>query len=886
MVKVLPAAFTLFERQNIFNAPAEPLCVHCSEKYVFIACEGCLIEAHDLQKNEKMARMRTIQPVSELVYNPLGDCIVSLERRTPDSPATVRIYFKWRIIRELETPTRVISLTTPSQTSGGPMILPPVVDAEILELPVEGVSCLAVCQLTGTIAVGSEKRVHLFTLQRGRGDVPSASLSTGGFCIVTYMDVITDMKLKKICICGHYLACVSTHRVRVLKILMLGPPGVELPWEQFQLDSSRTRTRKQPPDHKEHGHEEYKNDEDFLCWSPSYVWETEARGRSSVEPSTTPTSSLDDKTKPNLPRPFLKDKTTPLIGTISISSISSSSSSFKKDSSKTELEILGPVEYIWGQPVSVVLHGDTGGGANEETKCWVVTMLYRRLASSGFSYVHTSSSLSGANSETRDRSSSVDGAPGWDSVSAPYTKSRTKGGIHSVQLVPTFTNEDSFGERKLVGMSCLFANRSKGYIYDVFNKTKQVTVLSFMTRCQTMSYDGQFLHSLSTDAESLDSYTCRISASVLANKPVASGHINTTQWLKQPCPPSSLELTLISSNKFLGCMALTSSTDHVVVFCKDTSPDTSPASSEKPSFLQSLSLRRPKVLSTVAWNVYVLVKKPVTDMFQQFSESAQSLGAGIPPVLQHHLSEAHILLRSLIIENDDSSGELSEKLRRNCFDLADSFCLYSVGEKTLNNAAAYFVLSGKPISDVIQHIKDKYSEAPTTTPFDILMKYLNLVLFEPKNRLDQLDQLQPLVNDVLQLYAKYDPERLGDFLLDSWLQVESKEKALEFCELLLTNLSQQEKTKNITSMAMVKILCDLNDREKAFKTLANVTDSFLLSWSKANPQFLLSRDSTLTLLGQVIMSKLNESFLSFFSYLFENDRISLDVVITALKVST
>ena len=145
-----------------------------------------------------MARMRTIQPVSELVYNPLGDCIVSLERRTPDSPATVRIYFKWRIIRELEMPTRVISLTTPSQTSGGPMILPPAVDVEILELPVEGVSCPAVCQLTGTIAVGSDKRVHLFTLQRGRGDVPSASLSTRGFCIVTYMDVITDMKLKKI----------------------------------------------------------------------------------------------------------------------------------------------------------------------------------------------------------------------------------------------------------------------------------------------------------------------------------------------------------------------------------------------------------------------------------------------------------------------------------------------------------------------------------------------------------------------------------------------------------------------------------------------------------------------------------------------------------------
>ena len=40
----------------------------------------------------------------------------------------------------------------------------------------------------------------------------------------------------------------------------------------------------------------------------------------------------------------------------------------------------------------------------------------------------------------------------------------------------------SVGGKKLVGMCCIFSNRSKGYIYDVFSETKQVTVLSFMTR--------------------------------------------------------------------------------------------------------------------------------------------------------------------------------------------------------------------------------------------------------------------------------------------------------------------------------------------------------------------------------------------------------------------
>ena len=168
MVKVLPAAFTLFE-QNIFNTPSEPLCIHCLEDYVFIACEGCIIEAHDLKKNEKMARLRTILPVSELVYNSLGDCIVSLERRTSESPVSLRIYFKWHVIRELETPMRVITLTSSAHGGHAPLILPPAVDAKVLELPMEGVSCL---WLMGTIAMGSNKTVRLSHFGGGEGMYP------------------------------------------------------------------------------------------------------------------------------------------------------------------------------------------------------------------------------------------------------------------------------------------------------------------------------------------------------------------------------------------------------------------------------------------------------------------------------------------------------------------------------------------------------------------------------------------------------------------------------------------------------------------------------------------------------------------------------------------
>ena len=108
-----------------------------------------------------------------------------------------------------------------------------------------------------------------------------------------------------------------------------------------------------------------------------------------MSPSPIPSVTMsDEKSKSNLPHPFeLMNKTTPLIGTISVPSILSlSMSSFKCDPAKTtELEILGlwstygDNQFLWFYMGGG--WGGAGGGAREETKCWVVTMLYRGLAS-------------------------------------------------------------------------------------------------------------------------------------------------------------------------------------------------------------------------------------------------------------------------------------------------------------------------------------------------------------------------------------------------------------------------------------------------------------------------------------------------------------------------
>lgn len=488
MVKVLPTTFSLFESQNIINSSSEPLCISCSDDNVFIACEGCVLEVYTLPTRKLIAKFRTIWPVSEIVYNKHADCIVTLEVRGPESGTTSRVYFKWRGIGDFDRPHRVILM-------GSSLSQQEPVDAEIVELPVENCSCLAVCELTGVIAVGSERTIRLFALVQET----TASLSTGGYKLGSVLDIRTDMKLRKVQVCGNYIACISTHRIRVLKFFIIGSSNH--PWSCFQ-----SRAGDSLHDSRRHNGD-CETDDSFLLWSPSYVWKAEAEtnAKANAEYSS---SSMTESTSSDSCSPLIVNaKEVPIpqrpltcqnplsdhksnFSTITLPAITRAISEARRDSGKHELEILGPVEYIWGQPLTTETQDDLG----MNVKCRALTMLYRRFASTGYAYVHVSneSSLSRAmpaHDSLKQRSISASGGLG--------TKHR--GGIHSIQLVPTmavsgilhvdyrcvncilfFVQEG--GTKHLIGMSCVLANRAKGYVYDVFDKSGLITTVSFMSR--------------------------------------------------------------------------------------------------------------------------------------------------------------------------------------------------------------------------------------------------------------------------------------------------------------------------------------------------------------------------------------------------------------------
>lgn len=85
-------------------------------------------------------------------------------------------------------------------------------------------------------------------------------------------------------------------------------------------------------------------------------------------------------------------------------------------------------------------------------------------------------------------------------------------------------------------------------------------------------------------------------------------------------------------------------------------------------------------------------------------------------------------------------------LQSNCFKLASSLCNYSKDKMAQIAGAGYFVLSGRPIAEVVEHITTSYPDESVRNPYQILMMYLGIVLLSDDYAPQHHDEVSAIVN--------------------------------------------------------------------------------------------------------------------------------------------
>lgn len=430
MVKVIPSNFTFFETQRILSPTGEPLAITCSNELLFIAVEECMIEAYDLSTLKQLAQFRTVSPVIQFAYNAKGDCIVTLERKHSVSQGFVRVYFKWRGL-SADKPMRILMASVPR----GSIPSQNRIAAEIIELPSDScnsVSCLACCEYTGRIAVGMDSLLRIFSLEEDKeGTVaagrehstpvsPAASLPTSTKPLPSHMttslppyllssssssipnvEILLDIQtnsseLKSVSIMEDYVAFISANEVRVVKLSLFQPETVVIP--DYLPQGVNARDGKGGEVGKDLGN--IVEDKNFVSWSPSVVWEAEKR--SAVSFIFSQETEADDLVASHdlldgdhmtshdaVSKATACDITSeghmtsrdvthspPLIGSLTLDSVAQATA--EKLSDRTTVEILGPVEYVWGHPLTVKVNKSSHSSSLSRPDCRVLTMLYRR----------------------------------------------------------------------------------------------------------------------------------------------------------------------------------------------------------------------------------------------------------------------------------------------------------------------------------------------------------------------------------------------------------------------------------------------------------------------------------------------------------------------------
>ncbi|XP_015247536.1 PREDICTED: Hermansky-Pudlak syndrome 3 protein isoform X2 [Cyprinodon variegatus] len=371
--------------------------------------------------------------------------------------------------------------------------------------------------------------------------------------------------------------------------------------------------------------------------------------------------------------------------------------------------------------------------------------------------------------------------------------------LHSLQIYPMFTCNQSVSVDEPACMFCFFSLPTAGYLYSLRGGVELLSAYQYPEKVLQAVLTDHLLHVITKNA--LQSFTVRCSA-VAAR--VEDPYIDTTM---KACPPCSLEVCALRMQLFIGLQSVCAYGCHVILLSTaDTEtpeeterhtqrrglelkehnmltaiflavgidPATTPALESllsRPFLSRRWAISSPKETSTVGhgWNLYVVNTVPPLTLYQEMVEYSQRYAENNPQGLglRHLLSEAHLLLRSALLESSErqQSGkcdrnmaapthreELEEAFRQNCAQLGDSFSRGS--QKDCHLALPYYRMSGLSVTEVISRNRPLQGSPHSYGP-GFLFYLKHYLLEEMDQNLSQED-----ADDVIRILSKSEPSIL------------------------------------------------------------------------------------------------------------------------------
>ncbi|XP_057180909.1 Hermansky-Pudlak syndrome 3 protein isoform X3 [Triplophysa rosa] len=273
--------------------------------------------------------------------------------------------------------------------------------------------------------------------------------------------------------------------------------------------------------------------------------------------------------------------------------------------------------------------------------------------------------------------------------------------LHSLQLHPMFTvtQEESIiskGEEPTC-MFVFFSLPNTGYMYSLKDSVELVSTYQYPEKTHQAVLSNQFLYVITRNA--LQCFTVRCSAvAARVNDP----YIDTTM---KACPPITMEVCALRIQLFIGLKAVCHDGNHIVLLTAadvDNREDVERPARKNTSRKTSVCKSTEPTDSGHGWNLYVITCVSTLQLYQEIVEYSKRYEQSSPlsQSCVHLLSEAHLLLRSALLTQQDYEPHLQQAFQESCAHLAD--CFSRLDKKDCHLALPYYNISGLSVTDVVQ----------------------------------------------------------------------------------------------------------------------------------------------------------------------------------------
>ncbi|XP_048361790.1 Hermansky-Pudlak syndrome 3 protein isoform X2 [Sphaerodactylus townsendi] len=361
-----------------------------------------------------------------------------------------------------------------------------------------------------------------------------------------------------------------------------------------------------------------------------------------------------------------------------------------------------------------------------------------------------------------------------------YVFSSEESKLHSLQLLPIYEMGSSTkpegretAKRELLSLFCFFSLPHIGYLYTVGNLVELISTYQYSEKFQQAVLSPQFLHVITSN--NLQCFTVRCSAAAARDE---DPYIDTTL---KACPPALLDICTLRMQLFIGLKAISYFKNHVILLTKADSEDFTEKKKPSRRFLSRKADNQPKVPpeSEPGWNLYIVKTTSTLQLYREMVAYSQIYANVVTESCIHLLSEAHLLVRSALMDPDLKESKEKEDLRtafqQSCALLGDCYSRFDT--KDFHLALPYYKMSGLSLTDVLKRV-DLSCENEARKYGKGFIFYLQHVLYEDTDE----ELSDDLAAKALQIFYLAEPNQMAHIICSPCTKNVCPKMAMEYLE--------------------------------------------------------------------------------------------------------